>query len=560
MSREMRSTTEDSIVLRALGIVRRRWPIAAVAAGTVLAAAVAFALYLPDLYKAHALVLVERPLGDVVRPGSASDINDRLHVIQQTILSRDRLTQLVKRFNLYPELQKTASFEDVLTQAREDINWEPNGPEQVSGRTKTVTFTLSYTGDDKKTVADVTNAVAEFYVAYNEQMRASEAQSMTQYLKAQLDAARADWQVAQQKMDGFVAANERLLPQAAAVNAATYTRLSDALSRNQADQARIEDRIAVLQQAQDAAERAALAAAPRTVATTAATVPGFEPSKELTELIGRLNKEKEALADLERQGFQDVYPSVRTAKERIATLETEVDAQHQQELTAHNAKVDADKKKAAAATATPTETAAPRPAAPNRTTIEGLQAQLKALREQEPKLKAELDSMLARFDSSPGVQQDFLTLQSDQRSAKERYDVAKRRFDEAKIAEGVETTGQAERFRMLEAAIPPEGPSAPNRLRLLLMGLLLALAAGGAAVVAAEQLDTSFHTVDDLREFTAIPVLATIPQIGRNPRRGYLRLALGTASAVAAIMLIGSLSAYYASGNETLVRLLQRAG
>jgi hypothetical protein len=92
------------------------------------------------------------------------------------------------------------------------------------------------------------------------------------------------------------------------------------------------------------------------------------------------------------------------------------------------------------------------------------------------------------------------------------------------------------------------------------MGLLLALAAGGAAVAAAEQLDTSFHTVDDIREFTAIPVLATIPLIGRNPRRGYLGMALRTVSAVAAIVLIGSLSAYFAHGNETLVRLLQRAG
>ena len=168
--------------------------------------------------------------------------------------------------------------------------------------------------------------------------------------------------------------------------------------------------------------------------------------------------------------------------------------------------------------------------------------------------------MLQRFDSSPGVQQDFLTVQTDYRSAKERFDVAQRRFDEAKISEGVETTGQGERFRMLEAAIPPEGPSAPNRLRLLLMGLLLALAAAGAAVVAAEQMDTSFHTVDDLREFTAIPVLATIPQIGGRPRRGYVRMALGTVSALAAIVLVGTLSAYIANGNETLVRMLQRAG
>jgi polysaccharide chain length determinant protein (PEP-CTERM system associated) len=556
MSREMRSPTEDSIVLRALGIVRRRWPIAAVAVATVLAAAIAFALYLPDLYQAHAIVLVERPLGDVVRPGSASDINDRLHVIQQTILSRDRLTQLVKRFNLYPDLQQKASFEEVLTQAREDIDWEPNGPEQVSGRTKTVTFTLSYTGDDKKTVADVTNAVAEFYVAYNEQMRASEAQSATQFYKAQLDAAREQLAVHEQKMNAFVSANERLLPQAAAVNAATYTRLSDALSRNQADQNRIEDRILVLEQAQDAALAARAAAAPRSVAT--ATVPGMEPSKEFTELLGRLNKEKEALAEHERGGKQPNFPDVIQTTARITALEADLEAQHQRDLAAHNAKLEAEKKRATATATTPTET--PRPAAASRSTIEGLQAQLKSLRAEEPQLKAQLDAMLQRFDSSPGVQQDFLTLQTDYRSAKERFDVAQRRFDEAKISEGVEATGQAERFRMLEAAIPPEGPSAPNRLRLLLMGVLLALALGGAAVVAAEQLDTSFHTIDDLREFTAVPVLATIPQIGSNPRRGYLRLALGTASAVAAIVLIGSLSAYYANGNETLVRMLQRAG
>src|SRR5687768_11004199 len=530
MSREMRSSTEDSIVLRALGIVRRRWPIAAVAVGTVLAAAVAFALYLPDLYQAHAIVLVERPLGDVVRPGSANEINDRLHVIQQTILSRDRLTQLVKRFNLYPELQKKASFSDVLTQAREDIDWEPNGPEQVSGRTKTVTFTLSYTGDDKKTVADVTNAVAEFYVAYNEQMRTSEAQSMTQHYKAQLDAARAALAVHEQKMNGFVAANERLLPTAAAVNAATYTRLSDALSRNQTEQARIEDRIAALQLAQDTAARAASAAAPRAAAAAAATVPGMEFSKEYTALLGQLNKERELLAELERTGKQPNWPEVITTKARITALEADVDAQYQRDLTAHNAKLEAEKKRAAAMAATPTETAPP--PAPSRGTIEGLQAQLKTLQDEEPKLQAQLDSMLQRFDSSPGVQQDFLTLQSDLRSAKERFDVAQRRFDEAKIAEGAEATGQAERFRMLEAAIPPEGPSAPNRLRLLLMGLLLALALGGAAVVAAEQMDTSFHTADDLREVTAIPVLATIPQIGGRPRRGYLRIALGAVSAV----------------------------
>ena len=232
-----------------------------------------------------------------------NELNDRLHVIQQTILSRDRLTQLVNQFGLYPELRKKASFEDVLAQAREDIDWEPNGPEQVSGRAKTVTFTLSYTGDERKKVSDVTNAVAAFYVDYNEQMRASEAQGATQFYKQQLDAARVHAPAGRAaRMNSFVAANERLLPQAASVNAATYTRLSDMLSRNQADQGRIEDRLEPCDQAQEEAARAAAAATPRTTAA-AAPVPALEPSKEFNELVGSLNKEKEALADMERRGL-----------------------------------------------------------------------------------------------------------------------------------------------------------------------------------------------------------------------------------------------------------------
>ncbi len=92
------------------------------------------------------------------------------------------------------------------------------------------------------------------------------------------------------------------------------------------------------------------------------------------------------------------------------------------------------------------------------------------------------------------------------------------------------------------------------------MGILLALAAAVALVLASEQFDASFHNVDEVREFTGVPVLATIPQIGAAPRRGWARATLGTASAVAAVVLVATLSAYLAHGNDTLVRLLQRAG
>jgi hypothetical protein len=122
----------------------------------------------------------------------------------------------------------------------------------------------------------------------------------------------------------------------------------------------------------------------------------------------------------------------------------------------------------------------------------------------------------------------------------------------------VEVDKQGERFRILEPAVAPEGPKAPNRPRLLMLGLLLAFAAAAASVVIAEQLDSTIHTVDELRGFTAIPVLATIPAISHASNRRRMRLAFAMVSALAVIGIAGAVSAHVARGNEQLVRILVR--
>jgi hypothetical protein len=196
----------------------------------------------------------------------------------------------------------------------------------------------------------------------------------------------------------------------------------------------------------------------------------------------------------------------------------------------------------------------------SKRTVADLDGELKRLQEGEKDLRQRIAVLQQRFDSTPGIQEGYLELQRDYSSAKEDYDVLARRLDEARLAESVETGHQGENFRILDAAIPPEGPAAPDRLRLIIMGFLLAVAAMAGIVVLAEQVDTSFHTVDEVREFTAVPVIAAIPQIGATPRRGWGHAVLSTASAVAAVVLVATLSAYLAHGNDTLVRLLNRVG
>jgi indole-3-glycerol phosphate synthase len=92
------------------------------------------------------------------------------------------------------------------------------------------------------------------------------------------------------------------------------------------------------------------------------------------------------------------------------------------------------------------------------------------------------------------------------------------------------------------------------------LGLLLALAAAVAVVLGSEQFDASFHDVDEIREFTSVPVLVSIPPIGPVALKRRLLTGLAAVSAIATIALIAAASAYFAHGNDQLARLIGRAG
>ena len=74
----------------------------------------------------------------------------------------------------------------------------------------------------------------------------------------------------------------------------------------------------------------------------------------------------------------------------------------------------------------------------------------------------------------------------------------------------MEQRQKGEQFRIIEPAVPSESPAAPNRPRLLLYALVLCLGLA-AVVMAAEQLDQSFHSGDELRMRTGLLVVSIPP-------------------------------------------------
>ena len=115
---------------------------------------------------------------------------------------------------------------------RNDIDIELTGPEQVSGRTKTVAFRLTFTGENPETVADVTNAVAAFYVEQNDQMRSRKPRARREFLKAQLDDAREQLTRRNATSRLYTTRHAGELPQQVDVNLAALDRLNTQLRLN----------------------------------------------------------------------------------------------------------------------------------------------------------------------------------------------------------------------------------------------------------------------------------------------------------------------------------------
>jgi hypothetical protein len=124
----------------------------------------------------------------------------------------------------------------------------------------------------------------------------------------------------------------------------------------------------------------------------------------------------------------------------------------------------------------------------------------------------------------------------------------------------MEETRKGEQFRVVDPALPNTQPAAPNRLRLLIMTLAGAVGLGVAAALAVEQLDSSFHTIDDLRAFSKAPVLVSIPRIvtAKDSRRRWWRMRLAATAAVAGLVMIVGIGYLAAHGNDGLTLLLSK--
>lgn len=508
---------------------RRKWLALPVFAG-VCTAVMSVAAFLPDVYRSAATILVERQKVPeaFVQSTVTSGIDSRLQTITQQILSRARLEGLIDRFGLYADMRQRVPLEQVVERMRQDVRLELKGQQQNrAADSPTIAFTIGYSGHDPQAVAQVTNTLASFYIEENLKVREQQAAGTVEFLRVQLDGAKKGLEEQEQRLSQFKERHMGELPEQLQPNLSILERLN------------IQLRLHTEKQARAGEYRAALA-------KQLAEVEGFGPVGELKAAttpetaatqLERLQQELLVL----RTRFGDKYPDVVRLKAEVATLEQ------------RRAETESGKESAPVMA---------RPVNPYvqqlKKEMGELEAESKALRTEEGNVLRSIALYQQRVENTPRREQEMQGLLRDYETTKGLYQSLLKRQEEARLAESMEQRQKGEQFRLLDPAIPSQRPAAPDRPRLALVGLLIACGLAAGAMLVAEQLDTSFHTVDDLRAFSQIPVLVNLPRIvtKADVRRRRWRFGLGAVSTIVGLVLIVGTSYVVLKGKAQLVGLL----
>jgi polysaccharide biosynthesis transport protein len=506
-----------------------------------IAAATTLILALPTIYRSAATVIIEHQQvpEEFVRTTVTDEIGMRLRTISEQALSRSRLEDLINRFNLYPEFRARESMEEVIVRARKDIRILPSAALPGTERgTSMVAFTVSFQGPDPKTVADVANEVAAFFVAENLKVRERQATGTTQFLETELAQTKERLDEQERQVSGFNRKHVGELPSQLTVNLATLEGLNAQLRMNVESQTRAAERRSIMGQL--LAEQTTFLGT-RTHAD--AGVVSADP------MAARLHELRQGLA-YARARLLETHPTVVRLKAEIAELEQHV-ASRQPGPSEKTSGATVDGTLAGAILQHPNVVRL-------REQIGDIDVQIKTLKTQEQQLIKDIAMYRARVENTPRVEQELQELSRDYVSTKDLYQSLLKRYEEARIAGNMEQRQKGEQFRLLDPAVPAREVAAPRRLRLLLMALFLSGGLAAGVLVLAEKLDTSFHTADELRAFTRIPILTSIPRIvtDRDQRLQRWWAGLGTLSATAGLVLVVGICYFVAHGNERLVRLL----
>lgn len=468
---------------------RRKWALL-VPFLLIVAVAAAVALLLPSVYMSTSTILIEQREipAEYVTTSMTTYAEQRIQSINQRVLTSSKLLELINQFDLYTELKKKKTIDEVIAVMREDILLEPVNVEVAdrrSGRTvsATIAFTLSYEGENPQKVQRVANTITSLFLKEDLKVRKDQASSTYTFLKEEKERVQKNLADYEKGMAVFKEKNANSLPEMFQVNMQTM----DSIQRN------IENKKEILRSLKEKKEELE-----EQLANTPVDLESMGLQREIKDEDElRLERLKMELINLKTK-FSDLYPDVKKLNQEIQELSVKVEQSKAEKEEEKKANEDTSKNPAYVTLSS---------------RLAGMKSDVESTMNHMKDLEKEATVYKERLAATPGVEEKYNNLLTEKQSLTAKYNDLQAKMMEAKVAQGLESQQKGERFTLVESARLPESPEKPNRLAILLIGIVLGIGAGVGFASIMEFSDTSFRDSETLIRATGFPVLTEVPII-----------------------------------------------
>ncbi|MGH9471254.1 MAG: GumC family protein [Terriglobales bacterium] len=481
-----------------LQLARRRWLWIVVPAIVVAGATVFGARYLPKSYTSEALIQVEpqRVPTDFVKPTVSSDVALRLESIQEQILSRTQLSQLIQQYGLYRGLKLTPDQQ--VTRMLGDINVVPIV--DPTRRDAPVTaFTITFSASDPVSAQEVASKLSSLFISENLEARSQQAQGTEAFISGQLTQADQTLHTLEGQLKQLKSQYMGSLPEQQSANLTVLGQFQTSLQTNADALARAQQQKTYLISLGQAVTELGPNAQP--------VVTPPDP------LAVELRNAKTQLAIAEQQ-YTPEHPDVISLKQQVNVLTAQV---------------------AAEAAAKPKPKAAAKAAArgllpQDQGQVALLDKEIEQRTKDQTTIQAKIDGMQKRIEQLPEVEEKITNLQNSYNVAKANDTALLEKQAAAAMGAAMEQQSEGEGFRVVDPANLPQKPTSPNLPRIdgmgagagLLLGLGLAFLLDLRDGVARNELDVVYYT--------KLPILAALPTL---PKRALPPAPLGVSGVAA---------------------------
>lgn len=481
-----------------LDILRRRKWLTAFSVLIIMFLALVYCVMVPDLYKSETKILIIPPAvaEGMVRSTVTISAGERLMAIEQDVTGRARLRSVVNSIGIDRLGFEGMTEDQMLDNMRGRIELDiVKNPDRRAERNVN-TFYISFLHEDPKVSQDVTSSLGALFIGENIKLRESVTNETSLFLEAQLEETRVRLEQQEAKLKEYKMRFSGELPQQEGANLSRLQRMQDQIKNNTDAIARLNDRKSLLE------SQAGV------IAKNIQSDFSGEPSADLmvpVSLIAELAARKKRLEEANRK-FTERHPAVVQARWEVEQAEAAIAEVRKEAKAGGGTHV-----------VSPSDLKQLNPEMAEvqrlRQQIQQIDLEINAKTRENASANRMIDQIQYKVDRLPQREQEMIALTRDYEKIKKTYDELLDKKLKAGISKKLEDDQKSERFQVVEPAGLPIRPDQPDRMQVLLLGLLSSMVIGVGGSFLLEMLNPTLRGAKEFRHYFDVPILATLPVI-----------------------------------------------